>query len=1119
MLTGGTRRALWTQFCLCLALAISVITHRSADAQVLYGTLVGTVLDQSSAVVAGATVTVTNSGTGQSRATITNAVGAYSLPNIQAGDYVLKVTATGFRTYTKTAVDVSINTITRVDVQLQLGDISQTITVGAEVPTLQTDKADVHVELSSKEITNLPLSSYRSFESLVDLVPGSTPAKFSNTVDNEPARSLVHNINGSPNSSNNTRLDGATNVFEWLPNHALYVPPSENIETVNISTNSFDAEQGLAGGAAINVTTKSGTNQFHGVTYLHSSNSVLAARNFFYRGNSTPKNIINMYGGNLGGPIKKDKLFFFVGWEGTRQRQNSSVTISGAGAGLLTVPTADQRAGNFSSLGVRLYDSLSGTSDGSGRTEFINATIPLSRQSAIARKMQDLIPLPNLPGTVANYAPSTTLHFNRDLGDVKINWNRSKKNTVWGKYSVMDAVAGDQFDLGKAGGQGLGGVAGDGATLVQLATLGSTYLFSPSMIMDVTFGFTRLAQPVTSSDYGTNFGLDYLGIPGTNGPDIRQSGMPWFNVTGYEGFGNAVSWSPSFRYDNTWTYTGNLSWMKGSHDLRFGVDIARQGMNHWQPEAGMGPRGGFMFSGGVSALRGGASPNQFNSWADFLLGLPQQISKSLQFYDPMSTRDWLEGFYIRDRWQATRSLTVTLGLRWEYYPLMTRTHNGIERYDPNTNKVLIGGLGGVPNNAGITTSKKLFAPRVGLAYRLGQKSVFRAGYGISIDPFPIGKPMRSPYPAVISQSYLGLNSFQPFAPIEQGIPAFGGPDTSSGTIDLPLTATTTTLPNGLFNRGYIESFNFTVERQLPWGFVSGVGYVGTRSIRQRASVNINAAPDGGGVAGRPLFILFGRSVDTTVVTPFGTATFDSLQATLDHRFKGGVLVKAAYTWSKVIDYSDDYGGLFFNSPSVQYRNRAVAGFDRTHVLRVSGVAELPFGTGKRWARGRGAAQGLLSGWQLNGIFSAYTGTPFTVTSSATSLNAPGNSQTADQVKPEVEKLGGIGPDNAFYDPLAFQPVTQARFGTSGRNILRGPGAVNVDVGLFRNFSMTERLKLQFRAESFNFTNTPHFQNPGTNASNLRLNASGGVQSLGGFMAITSAVADQRQIRFGLRLSF
>jgi len=1101
--------------CLGLALALTSGPQRFADAQVLYGTLVGSVLDQTNAVVAGATVVATNSGTGQSRETLTNSVGAYSLPNVQAGDYVLRVTATGFRAYTKTAIDVSINTITRVDVQLQVGEVTESINVGAEAPVLQTDKADVHVELRAAEITNLPLSGYRSFESLIDLVPGATPARFSNTVDNEPARSLVHNINGTLDNSINNRLDGATNVFEWLPNHALYVPPSENIEAVNITTNSFDAEQGLAGGAAINVTTKSGTNQFHGVTFLHHSNSALAAKNFFYQGAKNPKNIINMYGGNIGGPIKKDKLFFFMGWEGLRQRQASSTTISGAGAGLLTVSTAEQRAGNFSSFGVRLYDPLTGNANGSGRSEFSNATIPLSRQSSITRKMQDLLPFPNLPGTTANFQPSTTLAFNRDLGDVKINWSPSQKIAAWGKYSVMDATAGDEFDLGRAGGQGLGGVAGSGDTLVHLATIGGTYFFSPTIIMDATLGYTHLAQPVRSLDYGTNFGLETLGIPGTNGPDIRQSGMPWFSVGSYENFGNAVAWSPSFRYDNTWTYTLNTNWIKGSHDIRFGVDIARQNMNHWQPETGgNGPRGRFTFSGGITALQGGASPNQFNNWADYLLGRPQQLGKSLQFYDPMSTRDWLEGYYLRDRWQATRNLTVTLGLRWEYYPMMTRAHGGIERYDPETNKVLLGGRGGVPENAGTTVSKTLFAPRFGLAYRLGQKSVVRAGYGISIDPFPVGKPMRSPYPAVVSQDFLGPNSFQPFGPIEQGIPAFGGPDITSGIIDLPLTATTTTLLKGPLSRGYIQSFNFTVERQLPGDFVTSIGYVGTLSIRQRSTVNINAAPPGGGVAGRPLFLRFGRSVDTTIQSPFQTAPYHSLQASLDRRFKGGVLAKVAYTWSKIIDYS---GGSIY--PSVQARNRAVANFDRTHMLRVATVAELPFGAGKRWATGGRAAQVLLRGWQINGVFSAHGGAPFTVTSSATSLNAPGNSQTADQVKPQVEKLGGIGPNSPFYDPLAFRPVTEVRFGSAGRNILRGPGVVNVDLGLFRNFSLTERLRLQFRAETFNLTNTPHFQNPGANVSNLRLNSSGDVQSLGGFMAITSAAADQRQLRFAVRLSF
>jgi hypothetical protein len=1106
------------QLYLCM-LSLAVLSQGFADAQVLYGTLVGTVQDPSRGVVATATVAITNIGTEQSREVVTNSLGEYTLTNVLPGAYTIKVSAPGFKTFAKTGVEISINTVTRVDVQLEIGNVAETITVGAEAPILQADKSDVHVNLASQEITNLPLANYRNYESLIDLVPGASPAKFSNTVDNEPARSLVHNVNGANNMGNNSRVDGATNIFSWLPNHQLYVPPSESIETVNVTTNSFDAEQGLAGGAAISVTTKSGTNQIHAVAFGYNADSPLAARNYFFYNSGTPKNIINMYGGTLGGPIKKDKLFFFVSWEGLRQRQNSTTTISGSGAGLVTVALPDVRAGDFSRYGVQIYDPLTGNLNGTGRSPFPDATIPLARQSSIAPKMQALIPFPNLPGTTANYYPNTTMSFNRDLGDLKINWNRSQKSTFWGKYSVMDALAGDQFDLGPAGGQGLGAVAGWGHTLVQLATLGGTYLVSPTFVIDATAGFTRLAQPVVSLDYGTNFGLETLGIPGTNGPDIRQSGMPWFNVTGYEGFGNAVGWSPSFRYDNSWAYTANANWIKGAHDIRFGADIGRQDLNEWQPEIGGGPRGEFIFTGGVSALSGGPSPNQYNAWADFLLGQPQQVAKTLQFYSPSSTRDWLTGFYVRDRWQATHSLTVTLGMRWEYYPIMTRAHSGIERYDSTTNQVLIGGLGGVPDNAGITTSKRLFAPRVGLAYRLGQRGVIRAGYGISIDPNIIGRPMKDVYPALVGQTYLGVNSFQPFGPLAQGIPLFNGPDISSGVIPLPLTATTTTLPKGLFNRGYIESFNFTVERQLPGDFVANAGYVGTRAIRQNTSININAAPPGGGVAGRPLDILFGRSVDTSYFLPFQTANYNALQTSLDRRFKDGLLVKVAYTWSKAIAYNDDNGALFFNYPTVISRDRAVTSFDRTQVLQAAVVEEVPFGPGKRWAPNRGVAQAVLKGWQINGILSSFTGLPFTVTASSASLNAPGNSQTANQVSPQVQKLGTIGPNSPFYNPLAFAPVTQVAFGNVGRNSMRGPGVVNFNFGIFRIFSLTERVKLQFRGEGLNAFNIPHFQNPGTNASNMSLNPDGSIRSLGGFMAITSALPDQRQIRFGLRLSY
>jgi hypothetical protein len=264
---------------------------------------------------------------------------------------------------------------------------------------------------------------------------------------------------------------------------------------------------------------------------------------------------------------------------------------------------------------------------------------------------------------------------------------------------------------------------------------------------------------------------------------------------------------------------------------------------------------------------------------------------------------------------------------------------------------------------------------------------------------------------------------------------------------------------------------------------------------------------------------FGRNANTQVVRPLGTANYNALQAQATRRFANGFQMQASYTWSKAISYNDEAdSGLSFNAPSQYARNRSVTNYDRTHNLQIGSSYELPLGRGRRWAQ-TGIASAIFGGWQLNGIFSAYSGTPFTVTSAGTSLNAPGNTQTADQVKPEVEILGGTGPGQSYFDPLAFAPVTDVRFGNSGLNILRGPGVVNLDAGLFREFAPTERLRIQFRAESFNVTNTPHFNNPGTNVSNLQLNPNGSVAALRGFSEITSALDDERQVRFGLRISF
>src|SRR5258708_14955656 len=312
---------------LASVLLLSTFTIRPVSAQVLYGSAVGTVLDQSGAVVAGASVTMTDKGTGAVRETKVDSEGRYIFSNLLPGSFDLKVTATGFRTFTQTGVEITINNVTRVGIRLELGQLTEQVTVEALAGALQTDKSDVHTEITSRAVENLPLSSYRNFQSLINLVPGATPANFQNSVGAAPARALTTNVNGTARDNNNARVDGATNVYIWLPHNMVYVPPVESINAVNISTGSFDAEQGMAGGAAVTVATKSGTNEFHGSGFEYHDNQHLRTRNFFLPSSSgKAKSIFNIFGGTLRGPGKKDKLFFFGSFEGTLERAGISPT-------------------------------------------------------------------------------------------------------------------------------------------------------------------------------------------------------------------------------------------------------------------------------------------------------------------------------------------------------------------------------------------------------------------------------------------------------------------------------------------------------------------------------------------------------------------------------------------------------------------------------------------------------------------------------------------------------------------------------------------------------------------------------------------------------------------------
>jgi len=1103
-----TRRSVYPVTIGAAGLLILTFFCTQLPAQTLYGTLVGNITDPSGLPVADASVRAVNSGTGLERETKTNERGGFQFSDLPPGPYELTVRGESFAPFTTTGLQISANAVTRADAQLQLKTLEESVSVAASAVRLQTDRAEVRSEIDTTQVNHLPISGVRNYTALLVLVPGVSPPAPAHSLAANPQESLAASVGGQSDERNDTRIDGAGNTFVWLPRLVAYSPPLETIEAVNVVTNSMDAETGMAGGAAVNVITKSGTNTFHGTGFEYNSNGALKARNVFYTDPKKPEFNQNQWGATLGGPIARNKLFFF----GSHERTDRNINVSR----FFTVPTVEARRGDFSSYGTTIYDPLTGNADGSGRTAFPNNIIPPERISRVARQIIEWLPLPTTPAISSNYFASGTADFNRHSTDVKVNWNPSGRLTMFGRASILKFSGWTPVPFGRASGGAIPPDLTEGPVdgLNKSISVGVTYTITPSLLLDGTVGFNYVTPEALHVLWGQNVGLEDLQLPGTNDPnDITYSGMPQFRVSGYSTFGNPGSARPQTWHDNQRRYNANLSWVKGAHGFRFGFDLSREHMNHWQIEAGGGPRGDFAYSGGTTAIRGGPATNQHNAFAAFLLGLPSSVGKAVAPELPLTTRAWRQGFYARDQWQATRDLTLTLGVRAEYYPVVSRANRGVELYDVATNTVRVGGVGSVPEDVG-TSERVHFAPRLGAAYRIGSKWVARGGFGVSTDPFSLARLFRTNYPSIVAMDIVSADSFGFVGRTEDGIPPVPIPDLGNGIINIPGNVIATAMQEK-FNRGYTQSYNVTVQRELNWGFVAQAGYVGSRTVRPLLTMELNYALPGGGNAGRILNQKFGRTASTTLQLPYegGTGRYDSLQATLTHRFSHGYQIQGSYTFSKSISWNTSW-----MDPSQFDRNRALSSFDRPHNLEVGWVAELPFGEGKPFGS-TGIAKLLLGGWQLNGIFSRYSGTPFTVTASGTSLNAVANQQTADQVKDKVEILGGTGPGQSYFDPLAFRSVTDVHYGNSGLNTLRGPGFVNLDLGLFRQFRISREVNIQFRAEAFNATNTPHFNNPGSNVSSMRLNADGTVNTLGGYTEITSARPDERQVRLGFRVTF
>jgi hypothetical protein len=1108
---SGLCRLMLSGFLLA-AMFVGLMPH-SAEAQVLYGSLIGNVTDPTGNAIAGASVDAADTATNTIRTTTTNGSGAFQFTDLTPGTYTLSITANTFAKVVSEGIVIESNTQERFDSRLQPATIGQTVMVTTAPPELQTDRASVTSELGASQLEQLPggpNAGMRNFQSLYTIVPGFSPPAAAHSEAGNPGDTLVTNVNGVSESNNNTRIDGVSDIYPWLPEIAAYSPSTEAIASVNIVTNSFDAEQGIAAGTVVNVTTKSGTNRFHGTAWEYNTISALQAKNYYLPATTphVPKFILNQFGANYGGPIWRNKAFFFANWERSRRSEAEN--------GFETIATPAMRAGDFQGTGTTIYNPFTGNANGTGRQPFPNDTIPASMISFAALQMISILPEPNINTSSLsnNYFDSASSEYTRDNIDSRVDIVPSSKSTIFGRYGIQRATLFDPQPLGKAGGNPLdGGQPGTAPSQIQSIGLGGTYALRPNLLLDANFGFLRQALSAENTDLDTNYGLTFLDIPGTNGTNRLQGGFPNFQMTNMADLGNSNVSNPFTFRDNTYTTAANLSWNLGKHSTRYGLEYQHYAINHFQPEATYGPRGGFTFTGGVSALSGGATPNGYNTWADFLLGLPEELGKDIQFLDPAALRESVWAFYARDQWQISEKLTLNYGLRYEYYPIATRDHTGPDIFNPTDGNVYIGGMAGVPENAGVNVGNGNLGPRIGLAYRIDDKTVIRSGYGMSVNPDNF-RNITTAYPSVISQQIFGANSYQPAGSLVTGIPAATFPDVSLGVLKLSPTLTTTTLPQN-YRRGYYQSYNLAVERELPAGISLQTTYVGTLITREVVQLDINASAPGTGKTGGPLYPTLGITASENSLMPMGTGSYNGLQVVAKRRFADGGTFGVNYTYSRAID---DYGD---NSEGEQtilvpylpdyYRNRGLAGFDRKHNLQAYTNYLLPFGRGHAFSPG-GFAGYLISGWTLSGILSRTSGTPFTVEASGTSLNAPGNTQFANQVVPKVQILGGHDSAHPYFEPTDFAPVKTAVFGTTGINSVRGPGYFNLSTSLARTFAFTERFNLLIRGEAFNLTNTPEFANPGSNVS------SESSTGLNGYSVITTA-SNQRQLRFSARFNF
>ena len=1076
------------------AAAVFCLQLFHAAAQVNTASIRGTVTDSSGAVVANASITAVNDATGAKSSTASNTQGIYSFPVLGVGAYTVTAELQGFKTAVRQGIELQVNQTARIDLVLEVGTVSERVVVEERVAVVETETSSLGTVVSRRDVVDLPLNK-RNFAQLAVLVPGvnfgaaGTIGGGTRPDDPRPRSSFF--ANGARDSSNTYLIDGIDN-YERVHATTVVKPSIDAVQEFKVQTSMYSAEFGRNGGGVVNVSVKSGTNQFHGTVYEFLRNQRLDARNFFAPADQPkPHYILNQFGGTLGGPLRHDKTFFFGSYEAFRERRGQTFVS--------TIPTLAMRQGDFSGQGT-IFDPSTTTQSGSSftRTAFLNNRVPLDRMDKPAIALINLFPPPTSSGLSNNFVYSPIRSQDTHQGDVRADQVVGSRGNFFARYSIGDtATLTPAFIPGK--GQGGGNFAGPNGLRAQGLGLGYTHTISPTLMSETRAGFTRIGSHVFPFFFGEKL-ADEVGIPNSN-TNLFSSGLPQITIASFRGLGNS-NFLPIFKVVNTYQASENLHWTHGKHLLIFGTYFIRPQANHFQ---NANPSGRFNFN--ASFTNNPASPaGTGNSIASFLLGYPASTSRTSQI-SPTYLRQVENSWYVQDDWKILPHLTLNLGLRYEFITPPVDVNNHRTNFDFQTGKAIIAGVNGVSRAAGVETDKNNFAPRVGFAYSATAKTVIRGGYGIFYDWVPPFAQLR-PYPFLVSFTQVP-SAFIVENRMSQGFPP--------ADFDIAKNAAN---PFGLIDAipfhypvAYMQQFNLNVQRSLARDLGLTVAYVGTLGRKLRWVYDDNVPDPGPGTnlqPRRPYFGLAPNVVTLQTNHAEASSTYHSLQIGLEKRYSGGLAFKAAYTFSHWIDNAVSEAGYGSQGPNPQdlKNRRAERGSDPSdirHRLVYSWIYELPFGAGKRWAN-----QGLLvtrffGGWQVNGITTLQSGLPFTV-SLATPVTNTGTGNRADRLAdgslPRDQRTLG-----RFFDTGAFKTPAQFQYGNAGRDILYGPGTVNFDFSVFRNLRLTESRSLQFRSEFFNVLNTPQFDLPNG--------------TLGGsaYGTISALANDMRQIQFSLKLLF